>query len=337
MSKKGVLIVNLGTPDSPSVKDVRRYLDEFLSDPRVIDVNPALRYFLVKGIIVPFRGPKSAALYRKIWTEEGSPLMVYGLRVQKLLAERLGEGYHVALAMRYQNPSIESALEELRAQFVSSIKVIPLFPQYASATNGSVIQKVMELVSNWQAIPELEFVSSFHDDQEMIQAFAEIGRTYNPASYDHVLFSFHGLPERQLLKADPTGCHCLKKADCCSRLIDANRNCYSAQSHDTARLIAENLGISPSDYTVCFQSRLGKEPWRKPYTSEVIHELAARGMKRLLVFCPAFVCDCLETIYEVSVEYHEEFRKAGGEHIQLVEGLNTHRLWIEALAGLAVK
>ncbi|MBS7566217.1 ferrochelatase [Mucilaginibacter sp. Bleaf8] len=337
MAKKGVLLVNLGTPDSPQTSDVRRYLDEFLMDGRVIDVNPAFRTFLVKGIIVPFRGPKSAKTYQKIWTDEGSPLMVYSVRAAELLKQRLGNEYHVELAMRYQNPSIASALDKLKAAQVDSIKVIALFPQYASATTGSVHDKVMEIVRTWQSIPDMSFVNSFYDNELMIEAFAQNGAKYNPESYDHILFSFHGLPQRQLIKGDDTKRHCLKAADCCQTITDANKFCYSAQSHATARLIAEKLNIPKDKYTITFQSRLGRDPWAQPYTSEIIAELANKGNKRILVFCPAFVADCLETVYEIADEYDTEFRHLGGEKVQLVESLNDSPLWIDTLEQLVTK
>lgn len=331
MGKKGVLLVNLGTPDSPEVSDVRTYLDEFLMDERVIDINAFKRTLLVKGIIVPFRSPKTSKLYKEIWDENGSPLLYYSKIQVAMLQESLGSEYHVELAMRYQNPSIASALDKLKAAMVESIQVIPLFPQYASASTGSVIQKVMELVSKWQTIPPVSFINSFHDNELMIDTFAQNAEKYQPESYDQILFSFHGLPERQLRKCDHSGQHCLKKEDCCATLTDVNKFCYSAQCHDTARLIAKRLNIPAEKYSVCFQSRLGKEPWVQPYTSEVLKELAEKGKKRLLVFCPAFVADCLETLYEVSVEYHEEFKALGGEEVQLVASLNDDPKFIEAL------
>ena len=335
MGKKGVLLVNLGTPDSPSTGDVRKYLNEFLMDGRVIDVNPILRAFLVKGIIVPFRGPKSAKLYKEIWSDEnGSPLMYYSLIQADLLQKRLGDDYQVELAMRYQSPSIESALNKLKDAQVNSIKVLPLFPQYASASTGSVLDKVMELVRNWQTIPNISFVNSFHNNELMIETFAENGKKHQPETFDHTLFSFHGLPQRQLKKSDHSQQHCLQVENCCEALTENNKFCYSAQCHDTARLIAKKLNLPKDKYTVCFQSRLGKDPWVQPYTSEVIKDLAQRGVKRLLVFCPAFVADCLETVYEVTVEYGDEFKKSGGEKVQLVESLNGHPFWIEALEGL---
>lgn len=331
MSKQGILLVNLGTPDSPSVGDVRRYLDEFLMDERVIDINPVGRTLLVKGIIVPFRGPKSAKTYQKVWTENGSPLMYYSAKVKDSLQEKLGAGYHVELGMRYQNPSLPSALARLKEEGVSSIRVIPLFPQYASATTGSVHQRVMEIVSKWQTIPDMSFVNSYHDDPDMIGIFAENGRKYQPETFDHVIFSFHGLPQRQLIKADDSQKHCLKSPDCCSTLTDVNKFCYSAQCYNTARLIAERLSIPKERYTVTFQSRLGKDPWAQPYTSEVIHQLGKNGAKRLLVFSPAFVADCLETIYEIAEEYDLEFKALGGDKVQLVESLNDKPEWIAVL------
>jgi ferrochelatase len=333
MSKQGILLVNLGTPDSPSNSNVRKYLDEFLMDERVIDVNPILRTILVKGIIVPFRGPKSAKLYREIWSDTtGSPLMHYSLLQRELLQQRLGDEYQVELAMRYQSPSIESALNNLKD---AQVRVIPMFPHYASASTGSVLEKVMELVRKWQTIPNISFINSFHDNELMIEAFADNGIKHKPETFDHVLFSFHGLPQRQLVKSDHSKKHCLKVENCCSTLTENNKFCYSAQCHETARLIANKIGLTEDKYSVCFQSRLGKDPWVQPYTSEVIEHLAEKGVKRLLVFCPAFVADCLETVHEVSVEYGEEFSALGGEHVQLVESLNDHPLWIDALVELA--
>lgn len=332
MGKKGVLLVNLGTPDSPEVGDVRKYLDQFLMDERVIDINAFNRTLLVKGIIVPFRSPKTSKLYKEIWDENGSPLLYFSKIQAAMLQDKLGEEYHVELAMRYQNPSILSALEKMKAGLVESIKVIPMFPQYASASTGSVIQSVMEIVSKWATVPPVSFINSFHDNDLMIETFAGNARKYNPETYDHILFSFHGLPERQLLKCDHTGHYCLKQDNCCGSLNDTNKFCYSAQGHDTARLIAQKLNISRENYTVCFQSRLGKEPWVQPYTTDVLKKLAAEGKKRLLVFSPAFVADCLETLYEITVEYHEEFKELGGEHVQLVESLNDDPRFIDALA-----
>lgn len=288
-------------------------------DGRVITVHPILRALLVKGIIAPFRSPKSAKLYREIWKEQtGSPLLHYSYLQQQLLKKELNDEYQVELAMRYQHPDIESALNKLRN--LDSIKIIPLFPQYASATTGSVYQKVMEVISGWPTIPHLEFISSFHNHPLLISSFAEKGKRYDLNSYDQVLFSFHGLPQSHLLKGDHLGQRCLKTADCCITLNSKNKFCYDAQCHHTARLIAMQLNIPQQSYTVCFQSRLGNSPWMQPYTSQVVTALAQAGKRRLLVFCPAFVTDCLETICEIGIEYRDAFIGAGGEHLQLVKG-----------------
>lgn len=333
MKKKGILLVNLGTPDSASTSDVRKYLDEFLMDPRVIDVNAALRTFLVKAVIVPFRAPKSAKLYQAIWDKEnGSPLKYFSLLQRDALREKIGDDYIVELAMRYQNPSIAQALQKMQQQNVDEIKVIPMFPQYASASTGSVHEKVMTIVKDWPTVPKFTFINSFYDNSLIIKAFAANALKHLPADYDHVLFSFHGLPERQLIKSDISENECLKYKSCCQQINEDNKFCYSAQSHHTAKLIAQEINISKDKYTICFQSRLGRTPWVKPYTIDVIKELASKGIKKILVLCPAFVADCLETIYEVSEEYNEEFKKLGGTQMTLVESLNDHPLFIEALA-----
>lgn len=338
MAKKGVLLVNLGTPDSPSTADVRKYLDEFLMDPRVIDVNGVLRTVLVKGIIVPFRGPKSAKLYRAIWDDKtGSPLKHYSIMQREALQQRLGEGYMVELAMRYQSPSIETALQNLKDALVTDIQVIALFPQYASASTGSVHEKVMRIVKDWQTVPNMTFVNSFHDNELMIETFVDNAAKHQPENYDHILFSFHGLPQRQLKKCDHTHNYCLKVDGCCNTLNDTNKFCYSAQCHDTARLIAMKMNLPKERYTVCFQSRLGSDPWVQPYTSEIIKKMADEGKKRLLVLCPAFVSDCLETVYEVTTEYGDEFKELGGEHVQLVESLNDSPKWIDALEKMVLE
>lgn len=329
----GILLVNLGTPDSPATGDVRRYLVEFLTDPRVIDIPVVQRNLLVRGIIGPFRAPKSAKSYREIWTKEGSPLLLNSQAQRAGVAELLGPGYQVELAMRYQNPSIASVLERFKGKHLRKLRIIPLFPQYASASTGSVHAEVMRIVSQWQVIPDIEFVNSYPTHPGMIAAFAELARPMQPATYDHVLFSFHGLPERQLIKADAHG-HCLQAKDCCSVLSDKNHYCYSAQCHATAQALAAALDIPPENYTICYQSRLGKTPWIRPFTIDVIQQLAESGKKRVLAFSPAFTSDCLETIFEIGEEYNEDFQKWGGEKIDLVPGLNGHPTWIAALADI---
>jgi len=334
--RKGVLLVNLGTPNSPRVRDVRKFLGEFLMDERVIDIHPFFRFLLVWGIIVPFRGPASARLYRQIWdAQTGSPLLHYSNLQQQLLKLEMGEDYIIELGMRYQYPSIELALNKLKAAGADSIQVVPLFPQYASATTGSVIAEVMRVISRWHFIPTVSISGAFYNHPLFVEAFALNAAKYGVNSFDHVLFSFHGLPERQLRACDAAGSKCLQQVNCCKQITAQNKNCYAAQCHETARLIANEINISIRDYTVCFQSRLGKQEWVKPYTSSTIRKLAAFGKKRLLVICPAFVSDCLETIHEIASEYRDEFIAAGGEHLQLVESLNGSLTFIALLKSIA--
>ncbi|MBC5994747.1 ferrochelatase [Pontibacter cellulosilyticus] len=341
MSKKkagkiGVLLVNLGTPDSPNTPDVRKYLREFLLDPRVIDINPVGRYALVNGIIAPFRAPKSAIVYKQLWTERGSPLLYHGLDLKVKLQTALGDDYHVAFGMRYQSPSIKSALEELRDKSVDRIIVLPLFPQYAAASTGSVQDKVMEIVREWWVIPSINFISSFCDDPGFINAFAELGKQHmEQDNYDHVIFSYHGLPERQVLKGSDKG-YCQLGA-CCNTYNKRNKYCYRAACFATSRLLAEKLGLREDQYTVTFQSRLLKDPWLQPYTDEVLKTLPAKGIKKVLAYSPAFVADCLETTIEVGEEFKEMFEHAGGEKWQLVESLNSNDTWVEALREMILK
>ncbi|WP_421874131.1 ferrochelatase [Marinoscillum sp.] len=331
--KKGVLLVNLGTPDSTEVSDVRKYLREFLSDKRVIDIPAVPRWMLVNLIIAPFRAPKSAGEYRKLFTERGSPLKYYTEDLLDPLRKLLGDEYVVEYAMRYQNPSVKSGLLKLKEKNVSSIHVIPLFPQYASATTGSVIDKVMDITKTWQIIPEIKFTSQFLEDDKFLEVIAKNGRQWmEKTAYDHFVFSYHGLPERQIRKGS-VGNQC-QLGSCCSKFHERNQFCYRAQCFQTTRLVAERLGIPEEKYTVCFQSRLGKDPWIKPYTEDVLKELAKNGKTKVLAFSPAFVSDCLETTIEVGQEYKEEFEEAGGEQWDLVESLNDDPLWIESLAGL---
>lgn len=327
----GILLINLGTPDEPSRAAVYRYLKQFLLDPRVIDINPIARNLLVRGVIIPFRSGQSAKLYQELWTENGSPLKYYGERLSAQVQQLLGPEYVVELAMRYQSPSIESAIQKLMDAKVSKIKVFPLFPQYASASTGSAHEEVMRVVMSQQIIPDLEFINSYPSWQPMIDLFVANGKKFDLSQYDHFLFSYHGLPQRQLRKADAFN-HCLQSADCCKTLTPTNQFCYSAQCHATTQAIVNQLDLKPEQYTICFQSRLGRDPWVQPYTSRVLEDLAKSGAKRLLVFCPAFTADCLETTVEVSIEYREEFIKMGGEQLDLVESLNDSPAWARALA-----
>lgn len=328
--RTGVLLVNLGTPESPHPKDVHRYLTEFLTDGRVLDMPWLRRQLLVRGLIIPRRYKESAKAYKQIWTSEGSPLPVYSRKMQKALQIELGENYFVELAMRYQSPSIADALENLFQADISKLIVVPLFPQYASATTGSVQQKVMELLSKRKEIPETIFISHYYDHPGLIDSFRAVTEQHRLEDYDTVLFSFHGLPERQLKSANCKK-FCFSTPDCCKNIRTANRNCYAAQCYATAKALAAKLNLSEEKYLLCFQSRLGSEPWLQPYTSEVIADCAARNLKKILVVCPSFVCDCLETLYEIGIEYDAEFKKVGGERLTLVQGLNDHPTWIRGL------
>jgi ferrochelatase len=329
----GILLVNLGTPDSPQPKDVYKYLNEFLTDGRVIDIPWLWRQMLVRFLIVPFRYKQSAAAYQKIWSANGSPLMVYGKKVSELLQAELGESFHVELAMRYQSPSIRAALGKLLKNGISRLLVLPLFPQYASATTGSVHQKVMQELSSYPVIPEVVFVNNYAVHPALIDAFCAASSRMDLKQYDHILFSFHGLPERQLRKADQRG-WCLQSKACCQHYCEENSACYSAQCHATAMAIGRQLEIPLDKMSISFQSRLGKEPWLQPYTSAVIPELARLGKKNVAVYCPSFVCDCLETLYEIGIEYAHDFRKAGGERLDLVPGLNDDPVWISSLKAI---
>jgi protoporphyrin/coproporphyrin ferrochelatase len=330
-SKTGVLLVNLGTPDSPSVRDVRSYLSQFLNDPRVIDIPWLARKLLVNGIIVPFRAPKSAKVYKKLWTDKGSPLLFHSMRVKELLQQSLGDGYEVFLAMRYKNPSIPDVLEQMRKKNFSTIVVLPMFPQYASASTGSALDEVMKVIRKWWVIPELRIISQYYDHPTYIDAFVARGRQYDITSYDHILFSYHGLPDRQVDKVYEEGL-CTDR-DCEHEITEENKYCYKATCYATTRLLAAKLNIPAEKYTVCFQSRLDKK-WIEPFSDKVVEDCAKKGMKKILVFSPAFTADCLETTIEIGEEYQELFEEHGGEKVQLVESLNDHRLWVECLRDL---
>lgn len=332
--KTGVLLINLGTPDSPSVSDVRSYLSQFLNDPRVIDIPWLLRKMLVNLIIVPFRAPKSAKIYQKLWTKDGSPLLFYSVKVQELLQKELGSDYQVHLAMRYKNPSLPDVMEEMRKKNYEKIVVLPMFPQYASASTGSALDEVMRIMRKWWVIPEVKMISQYYDHPDFINAFVSRGLQYNLAEYDHVLFSYHGLPERQVDKVYTDGKLC-SAHDCENEITEENKYCYKATCYATTRLLAGKLGIPAEKYTVCFQSRLD-EKWLKPFSDVVVRQCAEKGMKKILVFSPAFTADCLETIIEIGEEYQEIFHKHGGGKVQLVESLNDHPQWIACLKQLVL-
>jgi ferrochelatase len=335
--KTGILLINLGTPDSPSTSDVRKYLTEFLNDPRVIDISAAGRFILVNGIIVPFRASKSAKLYQHIWTKEGSPLLIHSLKMKELLQKELGSDFTVELGMRYQSPSINSALEKLRSARVENIVILPLYPQYASSSSGSSIEKALSIIRKWEVTPSIKVISKFYDHPSFIDACVDRAKQYPLDEYDHYLFSYHGLPERHIKKSDTHyggNGHCTF-GSCCDAITEKNQYCYRAACFETTRQLVKKLNLPAGKYTTSFQSRLD-DKWIKPYSDKVVEELARKGAKKILVFSPAFVADCLETIYEIGTEYDEIFRKHGGEKVQLVESLNSSGKWIGALKELVL-
>lgn len=335
-SRIGLLLVNLGTPDEPTAPAVRRYLREFLSDPRVLDIGPVGRQALLNLVILPRRPAQSAEAYQKIWTDRGSPLLFHSRDLHSKVASALGDGWHVELAMRYGRPSIRAALDSMRRAGVDELVVLPLYPQYAASSTGSTLEEVYRLAASRWNVPSLRSVPAFYDDPLFIDAFARVGRpVIDEAKADHVLFSFHGLPERHMRKSDEQGNHCLASASCCDRIGLANRNCYRAQCFATARELARALDLVEDGWSLSFQSRLGRTPWIQPYTDEVLPKLAQRGVRRLAVFCPAFVADCLETLEEIGIRAREQFRSAGGEELTLVPSLNSSDGWVEAVVALA--
>jgi ferrochelatase len=336
LPRKGLLLINLGTPEAPTTAAVRRYLREFLSDPRVIDIHPIGRWLLLNLVILPRRPRVSAAGYQKIWTDRGSPLLVHSMELARLVARELDGEMEVELGMRYGQPSLAVALDRLRKKGVRELTAVPLYPQGAAASTGSSLARLYELLKDsWDPLP-VKIAGPFFAAPDFLDAFAQVARpVLDTARPEHVLFSFHGLPERQVRRSDPTASHCLSSANCCDQLGPSNRDCYRAQSFFTARNLAQRLGLPPDRFTVSFQSRLGRTPWIKPYTDLFLLELARRGIKRLAVICPSFVADCLETLEEIGIRGRDSFLAAGGEELALVPCLNTHPAWRDAVVKLA--
>lgn len=331
----GLLLLNLGTPDEPTTRAVRRYLREFLGDPRVLDINPIGRALLLNLIILPRRPAKSAHAYQSIWDpKRGSPLLYHSQDLAAAVATELGTEWNVQLVMRYGNPSIAAGLDALLAAKVDRIVVIPLFPQHAMSSSETAVARVTELAAQRPGLPKLEFIPAFFADPGFLDAFAAVGApALAAAAPDHVLMSFHGLPVRHIKKTDETKGHCFSSPSCCDTLTSPN--CYRAQCFATARSLAERLGLPKEKYSVCFQSRLGRTPWIQPFTDVVLDEMAAKGVKRLAVMCPAFVADCLETVEEIGIRAKAQFTAAGGEDLVLIPSLNSSPAWVDAVAGLA--
>ncbi|KTD65861.1 ferrochelatase [Legionella shakespearei] len=322
--QEGLLIINLGTPSHPDRKAVRAYLSEFLTDKRVIDLPALIRYVLVYGFILPFRTKQSTHAYQSIWSEQGSPLLCHSQNLASQLQARLSPEFKIALGMRYGKPSIKTALDELKD--CASITVLPLYPQYSSAATGSSIEEVIRLLSMQEVIPSLNIIRDFYQHPGYIKAQAALIKE-NLGEDQHLIFSYHGLPERQINKS---GCHTVCK-ESCPPVSVTNQGCYKAQCYETSRQLADELQLHTGQYSTSFQSRLGKTPWIKPYTDEVLTELAAQGIKNLAICCPSFVADCLETLEEIGLRAKEQWIESGGKEFNLIPCLNDSPAWIEAI------
>jgi ferrochelatase len=329
--KKGVLLVNLGTPQKAEKKEVRLFLKEFLADPRVLDIPAWGRWLLLNLLILPFRPQKIIPKYKLIWGENGSPLKVHSNKLLQKLQRNLGEEYQLELVMRYGTPSIAEGLKKMRKNRVTEILIWPLFPQYASATTGSVLENVYQIVGSWLTIPELKTINWFYQAPEMLKIWVGLSRSQGWGKPDHILFSYHGLPERQIKNSAYSGGFCLQNSSCCSSLNFENITCYRAQCFENSRLLAEQLNCPPQNYSTSFQSRLGRDNWITPATTATVKKLAKEGIKNLLVFSPSFVTDCLETIEELGIQERKNFLAHGGENFRLVPSLNSDNQWADFL------
>lgn len=331
----GVLLIQLGTPLSTEVSDVRAYLREFLSDPRVIDLPAAARALLLNAVILPFRPRRSAEAYEKIWTDDGSPLTLNTEALAEAVADRLGDGYRVAVGMRYQEPSLASAVDRLQSEGCGRIVVLPLFPQYASAAAGSAAEAALiEIGSRWN-VPDVVSIGAFFGDDRFVEALAETTRPHLDAfGADHVLFSYHGLPEKQIRKSDPSGSWCLETPTCCDRMVETNAFCYRAQCYATTRAAAARLGLDEGTYSTAFQSRLAGQKWIEPYTDKELPDLYRRGVRRLAVLTPSFTADCLETLEEIGIRGRTQWEELGGDAFLLVPCLNADPRWADAVADM---
>ncbi|MGK9063861.1 ferrochelatase [Stutzerimonas chloritidismutans] len=333
MTEQALLLVNLGSPASTEVADVRRYLNQFLMDPYVVDLPWPLRRLLVSLILIK-RPEQSAHAYASIWWPEGSPLVVLSRQLTDAVRPYWQEG-PVELAMRYGEPSIEGALVRFAGQGIRQVTLAPLYPQFADSTTTTAIEEARRVIRERRLDITLSILQPFYGQPEYLDALVASAQPHLAQGFDHLLLSFHGLPERHLHKTDPTGSHCLKGDDCCQRAEGAVlASCYRAQCIQSAAAFAERAGLRPDQWSVSFQSRLGRAKWIEPYTETRLDELAASGVKKLLVMCPAFVSDCIETLEEIGDRGREQFIEAGGEQLQLVPCLNTHEQWVQALVTL---
>ena len=331
MSKKAVLLLNLGSPDSTKVPDVRRYLREFLSDGRVLDVNPILRAIVLNLFILPFRPRKSAAAYATIWSEAGSPLIVTSKKQRDLLAAKVDVPVH--LAMRYGKPAVPDVMRKIVADGTEELFIVPMYPHYAMSSYETAVVQAMEEVARQKPDMKTTLLQPYYDDPEYIDALADATRPHLEHDYDTLVFSYHGVPERHLRKSDPSHAHCLTVPDCCHCASPSHATCYRHQCVRTMDLLVERLGIPKEKTVLAFQSRLGRDPWLTPQTDVTVERLGHEGKKKLLVICPSFVADCLETLEEVAEGCKETFEEAGGEHLELIPCLNENPKWIDFLAG----
>ena len=333
-NQTGVLLVNLGTPDNPRTGAVRRYLREFLSDPRVLTLPAPLRWLLLNLLILPTRPRKAAAAYQKIWLPEGSPLWVHTEALTGKVSRILGDRFRVEPAMRYGRPSIQSGLEKLEAANVGRLIILPLFPQYASAVTASVAAEVFRCLDRTGDTLPLEILGAFYHEPAFAKSWAAVaGPGLSDFRADHVLFSFHGLPEDQIRASDPSGGHCLGSPDCCADPGLRLGRCYRAQCYATTRALCSSLGLEEAHTSTAFQSRMGPRPWIQPFTDKLLPDLAAQGVRRLAVFCPSFVADCLETLEEVGIRLRAQWLSLGGEELWLAPCPNGDERFAEAVAG----
>jgi len=329
--KRGVLLVNLGSPDSPKPKDVKKYLNEFLMDPRVIDVPRWARILLVRGIILNTRPKKSAEAYSKIWWEEGSPLIVISKRLQKKIQKKIN--IPVALAMRYGSMTLLEGINELADQGVDELLIIPLYPQFAMATTETINVKIEELRSEF--FPQLKIASfpAFYNNPKYIDVVVKsIEERLDGVDYEQLLFSYHGVPERHIRKSDVTQSHCKIDGNCCKTPSEAHQFCYRHQCYETTRLVAQKMNLKEGSYSTSFQSRLGFDPWLLPYTDRTIERMGKRGVKKMAIVTPAFVSDCLETLEEIAMEGKEIFNEVGGKEFTVVPCLNDRDDFAQLLA-----
>ncbi len=329
--KKALVLINIGTPDKPENKSVKRYLSEFLNDGLVIDIPWLLRKILVNLIIIPFRVSNSTNLYKRLWTDDGSPLLKYQNNLAEKLNLKLDGNIDVYSAMRYGNPSIESVFKKISKENYSEVVVLPMYPQYATSTTLSTELKVKEVVKKLKLDLNIRFVDQFYNHPAFIRSFCKNIKSHPIDQFDHIIFSYHGLPERQVNKIHPG--EISSTCTCHIKMPEHGKKCYKATCYETTRLLAKELDIDSSFYSVSFQSRLSKN-WLTPFTDVKINELLKQGKKKILVVAPAFVTDCLETIIEIGYEYKQDFIEKGGEQLQLVDSLNDKDQWVDAIVDI---